>query len=449
MQKPWPHQQETTEFFRSRPRGNDFSSPGTGKTRGQIDRYVARTRPDRMLILCPKTLMYSAWAMDLEKFAPGVTYALAYAENRQQAFETGADVVITNTDAVRWLADNPRVLKGFDDIVIDESTAYKHPTSQRTKAAIKLRKYFKERHALTGTPTPISVTELWAPMLIIDDGARLGTSFYRFRSVMQVAKQVGPMANHIRWDDKPGATQAVDEMIADITIRHAFEDVMTSVPPNHRDTKAFQLSRKVRAIYERMESEAFVNLQDTSITAVHAASLCTKLLQIASGAVYDTNGKYEVLDTKRYDLVADLVGERDHSVVFFNWKHQRDELCREFESRGMRFAVIDGDTLDRTRDGIVSDFQAGAYKAVLLHPKTGAHGLTLTRADTTIVVSPFYEADLLNQVIHRIYRGGQTKATNTILIQAEGTIEEKVYGRLFDKETRMWDLLQLIQARRG
>jgi SNF2 family DNA or RNA helicase len=299
------------------------------------------------------------------------------------------------------------------------------------------------------TPNPNSVTEMWHPALIIDDGKRLGMSFFKFRNVMQTPTQVGPSANHLKWDDKPGAQQAMSELLADITIRHAFEDVMTNVPANHRDTKYFELSRKCRAAYDQMAAQAVIKLKDDVVSAVHAASLRTKLLQIASGAAYSDGEDYALIDRGRYELIAELVEERDHSIVFFNWRHQRDELCTEFEKRGITFAVIDGSTPQRERDEIVTTFQAGAYQALLLHPKTGAHGLTLTRGTTTVVSSPIYEADLLKQAIHRIYRGGQTQATNTILVCASGTVEEKVYARLDEKYAHMVDLLDLLEGRGG
>jgi SNF2 family DNA or RNA helicase len=131
--------------------------------------------------------------------------------------------------------------------------------------------------------------------------------------------------------------------------------------------------------------------------------------------------------------------------VFFNWKHQRDMLAEEFEKRDIKFAIIDGNVKTAERVQIVADYQAGKYQTLLLHPRTGAHGLTLTRGTTTIISSPIYEADMLKQAIHRIYRGDQNKATNTILIEAKGTVEAKVYARLNDKYDRMMNLLDLLK----
>lgn len=457
--KLWPHQRATLEFSLERNQVLDTSDAGTGKTAAHLIRYSLRPKPrGRMLVLCPKTLMVSAWGEDAEKFTPELTLSYAYADKRLEAFQMGSDVVVMNHDGVKWFFDKKNkpikehiaLLKDFDHLVIDEFNAYKHPSSQRSKAAANIRRFFQYRSALCGTPNPNTVMELFHPVLIVDDGKRLGTSYFKLRAAVQSPTQIGPSANHLRWDDKPGANQAVNEMLADITIRHDFDEVMTHVPPNHREVKQFSLAPKAAKIYGKMEADSIVALEDSAITAVHAAALRTKLLQIASGAVYngDENGAYTVIDTQRYELIGELVEERKHSVVFFNWKHQRDLLLKEFDNRGLSFALIDGSIKDSERAAIVRDYQDGRYRTILLHPKTGAHGLTLTRGDTTIFSSPIYEADYLVQGAKRIHRGTQDKVTNTILVQAKGTVEELVYGRLFGKEFNMKDLLDLMKHRK-
>lgn len=452
IDKMWDHQVQTLEFRKNNKRVFDFSSPGTGKTRAHIEAYAARPKPKgRLLVLCPKTLMVSAWGKDIERFAPKLTVSYAYADQRAQAFEMRTDVVVMNHDGVKWLADkaNQRRLLEFDEVIIDEASAFKHSTSQRSKAMAGIRKYFEYRALLTGTPNPNTVMELWHPALILDDGRRLGTSYVKLRNAVQVPTQIGPSANHLRWDDKPGATQAVNELIADITIRHAFEDVMKHVPANHRHVKTFKLSAKAKKIYDQLERDCIAAFEDEVVTAVHAAALRTKLLQTASGATYTggEDGKYALIDTARYELIADLIEERDHCVVFFNWKHQRDELVNEFDRRNLSYAIIDGSVPQPLRDDIVSRYQNGEYKVILLHPRTGAHGLTLTRGTTTIFSSPIYEADLMEQGIARIVRGVQDKVTDTIFIEAEGTVEKDVYARLNDKAANMSDLLDQMRQR--
>lgn len=454
----WAHQSESIAFFSKTPIGFDNSDPGTGKTRVQIEIYRRRNKAvrGRWLIFCPKTLMSAAWLEDIEKYAPELTVSLATAAQREEALIMKTDVVIINVDGVKWFSDKKnksklKLLFAFDHLTIDEYTVYKHGTSQRSKAMRAISKYFKHRYALSGTPNPNTVMELWHPTLILDGGARLGTAYSKMRYTVQTPTQIGPKPEHVRWDDKPGANQAITELLSDITIRHDFDVVMKHVPKNHRDVKSFTLSTKCQTYYRKMENEAYFAMDNgTTVNAVHAAALRTKLLQIASGAVYDggENGSYQVLDLRRYELIQELIEECKHSVVFFNWKHQRDILCKTLTAAHISFALIDGSVSDNERLRIVADYQKGMYQTVLLHPKTGAHGLTLTKGTRTIISSPFYEADLLAQAIKRIHRGGQTQLTDTLLVQAKNTVEDLVYARLNEKSERMFDLLAQMRDRR-
>jgi len=428
-----------------------MSAPGTGKTLAHLliinDDYNLGS-DGRTLVVCPKTLMRSAWGHEVDDYFPWLSYSIADAKNREAAFAIDTQIVITNTDAVTALVKNPKLMRGFDKLIVDESTTFKHATSQRSKAMRQLSKQFRRRLLLTGTPNPNSVTELWHQMLILDGGKRLGPSYYHFRGSVQQAEQVGPSANMLKWHDKPGASDAVFSLISDISIRHAFEDVMTHVPPNHVARYPFELNKKTQKIYEEFATNMVAIINEERVNAVHASSLRQKLLQIASGAVYDGGEErsYALVDTQRYELGADIIDQYQHSVVFFNWFHQREEMSKLLTSRGIRFAIIDGLVAQRDRDRIVDEFQEGKYQTILLHPRTGAHGLTLTRGEACIILSPFYEADLLKQAIHRIYRGAQDKVTNTILIQATNTVEEMVYNRLDEKTVNMNDFLELVVA---
>jgi SNF2 family DNA or RNA helicase len=391
--------------------------------------------------------MVPAWGTDFAKFAPTVSVAFAHAGSREAAFDSKADVVVINTDGVKWLADNLHYLRDFDHLIIDEYTCFKHASSQRSKAMLKLSRMFKHKYMMSGTPNPNSVMELWHPCLLLDDGKRLGKSYVRMRNVMQASKPRPGAPDFVEWTDKPGANQAIHAILADITIRHEFERVMKHVPPNHKHHMPFELGAKAKKAYDEMERSCLLELDNGDVSAVHAASLRTKLLQIASGAVYTggEDGKYVVIDKSRYELVVDLIEARKHSVVFFNWRHQRDQIMEMCAERNISCALIDGSVSQENRDQIIADYQAGKYQTILLHPRTGAHGLTLTAGDTTIFVSPLYEADLMKQGIARIYRGVQDKVTNTIFIEAMGTVEHAVYERLNGKYERMADLLDLMR----
>jgi SNF2 family DNA or RNA helicase len=197
--------------------------------------------------------------------------------------------------------------------------------------------------------------------------------------------------------------------------------------------------------YMGMEKLALIDIGKDTVTAVNAAGVIGKLLQISSGAAYKEGGGYALVDTGRYELIADLIEQRAHSVVFFNWTHQRDELVREFDKRGITFVVVDGSVSDNDRARAVADFEAGFYKVFLAHPQSAAHGLTLVKGTATIWASPTYNLEHFLQGNRRIYRAGQTQKTETIVVIAPNTIEEKVLERLTEKDAKQSSLLEMLK----
>ena len=446
------HQIKSIEFMRHNPRVLDASDPGTGKTRVQIELFAERRAQGggKALVVAPKSLLRSAWEDDFRKFAPHIVVSVATADKREEAFKQDADVYIINTDGVRWLATKPAsFFKGFDTLIIDELSTFKHNTSQRSKALNKIKKYFKYRYGLTGTPNSNTVTDLWNQIFILDDGQRLGKSFYQFRNAVQTPVQVGPHPGMVKWVDKPNVEEAVGDLIKDIVVRHKFEECI-DIPENYEYSVPYHMSPKQTKLYKQFEKNAIVQLSDKKvITAVNAAGVMTKLLQIASGASYSeglSGETYISIDVSRYELVADLVEQRSHSVVFFLWQHQKEHLIKEFEKRGITYTVIDGSVSDKARREAVDLFQKGFYRVILAHPQSAAHGLTLTRGSATIWASPTFNLEHWLQGNRRIYRAGQTKKTETIVVIAQNTIEERVFKRLTEKNVKQTNMLDFLQS---
>lgn len=447
--RPMKHQTASMKVMDKSPIVFDMSDPGTGKTYVQIMQFAKRRKKAGgcALVIAPKSLLRAAWEDDFRKFAPQITCSVAFAENRDKAFAVDADAYITNIDAVNWLVkQKPAFFKRFDTLVIDEVSAFKHHTSARSKALNKIRKYFTYRSVMSGTPNSNTICDVWNPMQVLDDGKRLGSQFFGFRAAVCAPQQVGPQPNMVQWTDKDGSEEAVYGLVADITVRHKFEDCI-DIPATHSYTMQYHLSPKQKKAYLEMEKTQIMSLKaNAKVTAINAAAVTTKLLQIASGAVYENAEKYHVVDTGRYELVMDLVADRKHPLVFFLWKHQRDELVAQAEKRGMTYCVMDGNATDTERSNMVKHYQAGFYDVMFAHPQSAAHGLTLTKGSTTIWASPTYNLEHFSQGNKRQARAGQKDKTEIIVILAEGTIEQKVYARLLEKDAKMTNLLGLFAA---
>lgn len=445
----WAHQKETIDFASTRNHVFDTSDPGTGKTRAHLEVFNKRYNEGASpvcLVLAPKSLLRTAWYADARKYTPNLRCSIAYSTNREKAFDEKAHIYITNIDAVKWLAKqtNAWLHQKFppgSTLIIDESTAVKHRSSARSKAANRISAFFTHITCMTGTPMPHSVTELWHQVYIIDRGLRLGNNFYKFRNAVQFPVARGAFTD---WKDKPGIELAVAELIKDITIRHQF-DVCMDIPKNFTYFREYEPNAQLLKQYRELKAKSILDLEAGKIKAVNAAVLKNKLLQLLSGAVYDELGEYHVIDDFRYELVADLIEEVNHSVCFFNWRHQKDLIASTLDKRGISFAILDGSVSIAERESIVYHYQKGKYQTILLHPQTGAHGLTLTKGTRTIWSSPIYQPDFLIQGRHRIHRGGQTMVTDTVLVAATGTIEEAVYEVTNDKEKKMVTFLDILR----
>lgn len=442
------NQRQSIEFEGANDRVVDASDPGTGKTRVRLEAFAKRRAHGGgcLLVLAPKSLLHSAWVADCRRYTPWLVISAAYADNRQKAFERQADIYVTNHDAVKWLAAKPDAFFArFSDLVVDESGAFKHHTSARSKALAKIKRHFRRRVIMNGTLTTNGVCDAWHQVNIVDDGERLGRSFYAFRGTVCTPRQVGPAANMVKWEDRQGAEQAVAEKIRDITIRHQLRDCV-DIPENHKFVVPFELPGALEAKYREMEEAAVAQMRDgTLVEGINAAAVVTKLLQIASGAVYDGEGKYHVLDRARYELVMDLAEERKHVVVFFNWEHQRDLLVEEAKKRGLTYTLIDGSVGRKKRQEAVELYQGGLYRVLFAHPQSAAHGLTLTKGTRTIWASPTYNLEHWLQGNHRIDRAGQTEKTETANVLAEGTLEQHVYGAMSEKRGKLSDLLEYLR----
>lgn len=449
---PMAHQNVTLAALARSPVLFDASDPGTGKTFCEIVDFATRRRAGGgcLLVLAPKSLLVPVWFNDFAKFAPDMVVSVAHAEKRSKSFDAGADAYICTTDGAKWLATRPKkFFARFETIVLDESTSVKHMTSGRSKAVKAIKKHFTYRRALTGTPNSNTICDVWNQVNFLDDGARLGDNFYAFRAAVCSPRKIQvPGSGAVnRWEDNAGAEDLVYQRIADIVVRHRFDDCI-DIPETFRHVLPYALAPRQLKAYRQMAAACVAELENlVRISAVNAAAVRTKLLQIASGAVYSSPGAYQLVDSARYELVMDLVVERRHPIVYFLWQHQRDLLVAEAERRGLRYAVFDGSASGKARAEIEAAYQKGFYDVLFAHPKSAAHGLTLTRGTSIIWPSPTDDAEWFAQANKRQARSGQLHKTEILVVLAQGTVEEAVYDNLMGKTGRMDLLLDLLTSK--
>ena len=254
----YDHQNTMASFALNHDVVLNTSDPGTGKTAGTLAGYLLRRqegRAQRALVVAPLSILRPSWAADIDTFSER-TWSIAHGSEakRLSAFEHSSDFVIINHDGVKWLSKNMHLLEGFTDLIIDEFTAFKNRTAQRSKAMLKIRTKFDHVTALSGTPNSNNITDIWFPMFLLDRGERLGQRFFKFRQETQFAEQVGPRPEHVRWVDKPGANDQVAMAVADVSLRFRFEDCL-DIPPNKLNFMEVPVPAKVMRAYKSMEKD--------------------------------------------------------------------------------------------------------------------------------------------------------------------------------------------------
>ena len=102
---PFEHQKKTASFLSVRQRAFCFNEQGTGKTASVIwaaDYLMKRGEVSRVLVLCPLSIMKSAWQQDLFKFAMHRSCGVAHgtATQRSAVVNSGAEFVVVNFDGL-------------------------------------------------------------------------------------------------------------------------------------------------------------------------------------------------------------------------------------------------------------------------------------------------------------------------------------------------------------
>ena len=148
--KPFEHQKTTSAFLTIHKRVFCFNEQGTGKTASAIwasDFLMTQGIIRRVLVICPLSIMDSAWRADLFTFTMHRSVSIAYgpAKKRAAIIAGGAEYVIINYDGVDIVYD-AIAEGGFDLIIADEATHYKNAQTKRWKTLNRLVKQIGRAH---------------------------------------------------------------------------------------------------------------------------------------------------------------------------------------------------------------------------------------------------------------------------------------------------------------
>ena len=440
MHKPFDHQKTTAAFLTLNPRAFCLNEQGTGKTGSVIwaaDYLIKIGMIKRVLVICPLSIMDSAWRADLFKFAMHRHVDIAYGskDKRQRVINSNAEFVIINYDGLEIVAED--VAKGgFDLIVIDEANAYKNAQTTRWKTLNRILKPDTWLWMLTGTPAAQSPVDAYGLAKLVNPQGvpRFFTSFKD--SVMLKVSQ-------FRWVIKPNADQIVFNALQP-AIRFTKEECL-DLPEMTYVVRDVALTPQQKKYYDLLRKQLVVEASGEHITSVNAAVGLSKLLQISCGAVYSDSGEVLSFDIKnRYNVLREVIDETKQKIlIFVPFKHVINILSEKLDSDGFTTEIINGDVPANRRTDIFKRFQDTPDPRVLIiQPQAAAHGVTLTAADTVVWWGPTPSLETYAQANARAHRAGQRHPVTIVKLQGSNA-EKHLYKMLdnrIDVHTKLIDL---------
>ena len=441
--KPHEYQSYATEFILSHPISAVFLEMGLGKSvitlSAIFDLCLDSFLVCKVLVIAPLRVARDTWPAEINKWdhLKGLSYSVAVGTEKERidALKKQSTLYIINRENVDWLVHKSGIPFHFDMVVIDELSSFKSYGAKRFKSLLKVRPSVKRIVGLTGTPSSNGLMDLWAEFRILDLGQRLGRYISHYRNTYFKPDKRNAQ---IIFSYKPlsGAEEEIYKQISDITISMKSTDYLKM--PEYVSNEVFvTLSEKEWKVYSDFKEDMVANLGDEDIDAVNAAVLSGKLLQMANGAVYDSENKAHVIHDKKLDALEDLIeGANGKPVLVAYWyKHDLERIKDRFPVR----------QIQSSKD--IEDWNNSKIPIAVIHPASAGHGLNLQSGGSTLIwFGLTWSLELYQQTNARLYRQGQTDTVIVHHIITKNTIDEDVLLALTKKEKTQDALIDAVKA---
>jgi len=401
---------------------------GLGKTVQTIAHILTEKEAGRLtapaLVIAPTSLMAN-WMEESARFAPDLKVLLLQGKERMDLFDQidSADIVLT-TYALLPRDEEKLREHEYHLVILDESHYIKNTRSKAAQTAGSLNA--RHRLCLSGTPLENHLGELWSQFHFLLPGL-LGDE-----------KTFNSQFRHpIERQDDPVRRTLLNRRIKPFLLRRTKDNVAKELPQKTEMIRRIEISGPQRDLYETVrlamdkKVREEIDRKGVARSQIVILEALLKLRQVCCDPrlVKAMPGKKNTaaVSAKLTDLmqmVDDLLGEGRKILVFSQFTSMLALIEQELEARNIRYALLTGETRDRSAQ--VAAFQQGAVPIFLISLKAGGVGLNLTAADTVIHYDPWWNPAAENQATDRAWRIGQDKPVFVYKLIAKGTLEEKI-----------------------
>lgn len=431
--KPMQHQIETSAFLTMNRRAFCFNDPGTGKTLSALwaaDYLMNRGDVRRVLILCPLSIMHSAWMGDIGNSVIHRSAVVAHhpqSSRRIEMIQQKYEIVITNYDGLNLIANEINNDGRFDLVIVDEANAYKNPSTRRWKALASIIKPETYLWMMTGTPASQSPVDAYGlARLVNPSGVPKFQTAWRDKVMNKITM--------FKWVPKPDAREKVF-MALQPAIRYTKAQCL-DLPPVITVTREVPMTPQQNKYYRLLKEQMLAQAAGETISAVNAGVVVSKLLQISCGAAYTDDREVVEFDAApRLNVLGEILEETSRKVIIFAlFRSSIETIVTHLTKQGYGVGQIHGDVTATKRGQIINDFQTtDNIRVLVLQPQATAHGITLTAADTVVFFGPLMSVEQYVQCIARADRKGQDSDKVTVVHIESSPIERKLFKAMNTK----------------
>lgn len=451
---PHPHQRVAQKFLIDTPRANLWMPMGTGKTPAVLSvldlLQIAGSNFFPALVIAPKRVAQMVWTGEQEKWDAfqnlSITRILGDADQRLLAMRAKkTDIYVINYDNIQWLmktlGDRPWP---FRIVIADESTRLKNfrlmgGGGARANALSYIARHTGRWINLTGTPATNGLKDLWGQNWFVDFGQRLGRSYASFQKRWFIEEaythRVLPIGD---------ADEEIHEAMKDVALAFQLEECLPDVRQSFMVPIEVELPPDARKLYDKMENELFIQLSGPDgIEALNAMAKATKLLQLASGAIYDADHNTHHVHDAKIEALEEIAESTDENLlVAYHFKFDIPRIQKAFPHARVLASEKD-----------IEDWNAGRIKMLLAHPQSAGHGINLAKGGRNIVFfTHTWDLELRLQIIERLGPARQAQlhtglATRIFDIIARDTLDVDALARIDSKMT-VQQALMLARSRR-
>jgi SNF2 family DNA or RNA helicase len=471
--KPWlplPYMKKGAKFLLEHAVAALFLDPGLGKTSivlAALKILFKKKMINKVLIVAPLRVCFSVWPNEIKKWADfnHFTYEILHGPDKDEALKRDAQIYIINPEGLEWLGQVTKTKKTspktgkttvvvnmdtkrfkaleFDVLVIDELTRFKHPSSDRYKVLKLMHKFFGRRWGLTGSPAANGLMDLFGQCYILDEGRTFGPYITHFKN--QYFEQA-PNSRFV-WYPKHGAPEQIYKRLSPLALRMSAEDYLV-MPQKIDNNIIMDLPDDAREIYDSLEEDLIVRLEEGVIVAANAAVASGKCRQVASGGLYldptvtamgferlkKSKREWVEIHDEKTKALASLVEELQGSplLVAYDFQHDLERIKKEF---GKDVPYIGGGVSTKRSTELEKLWNQGKLPLLLGQPQSMAHGLNLQEVGNHVAwYSLTWDFELYDQLIRRVLRQGNkhSHVTNHHLIMRD-TIDEVQMAALRSK----------------